>query len=119
METLYNKNVTWNKVKAELPDAPQPKPLALPEGKYDTVYIDPPWQYSNSGISGAADNHYPTMSIEELCKLEIPSADNATMFVWVTNPILFEALPLIEKWGFEYKTNLVWVKDVEGQGFYV
>jgi site-specific DNA-methyltransferase (adenine-specific) len=92
---------------------------ALPQGKYNVIYADPPWQYSNSGISGAAENHYPTMSIEELSKLEIPSSDNSVLFLWVTNPILFEAMPLIASWGFEYKTNMVWVKDIAGQGFYV
>lgn len=114
------KNISWNKLITKyLPEPKKPAPIPLPEGKYDVIYLDPPWQYSNSGISGAADNHYPTMSIEELSELRIPSTDNATMFVWVTNPILFEALPLIEKWGFEYKTNMVWIKDIAGQGFYV
>jgi N6-adenosine-specific RNA methylase IME4 len=94
-----------------------PKPV--PEGKYNVIYIDPPWQYDNSGISGAAENHYPTMSIEEMQKIEIPSDENAVMFMWVTNPFIKEAIQLCEYWGFEYKTNIVWVKDIAGQGFYV
>jgi N6-adenosine-specific RNA methylase IME4 len=119
VKTIYPKNLRWTAIRGELPPPTPPKSVELPEGKYDVIYIDPPWQYSNSGISGAAENHYPTMTIEQLGELKIPSADNATMFVWVTNPILFEAVPLIEKWGFEYKTNMVWIKDIAGQGFYV
>ena len=114
------KNITWNKLITK--HLPEPKKLPtppLPKDKYNVIYADPPWQYSNSGISGAAKNHYPTMSIEELSKLEIPSAENAVLFLWVTNPILFEAMPLIASWGFEYKTNMVWVKNIAGQGFYV
>jgi N6-adenosine-specific RNA methylase IME4 len=115
------KNITWNKLITKyLPEQKENKiELPLPRGKYNVIYADPPWQYSNSGISGAAENHYPTMSIEELSKLEIPSSDNSVLFLWVTNPILFEAMTLIASWGFEYKTNMVWVKDIAGQGFYV
>jgi len=114
------KNATWHDIcNKYLPEPREDERIKLPEGIYDIIYIDPPWQYSNSGISGAAENHYPTMSIEELSKLEIPSAKNSTMFIWVTNPILFEALPLIKTWDFEYKTNMVWIKDIAGQGFYV
>lgn len=91
----------------------------VPEGKFNVIYIDPPWQYDNSGISGAAENHYPTMSMEEMQKIEIPSDKNAVMFMWVTNPFIKEAIQLCEYWGFEYKTNMVWVKDLAGQGFYV
>jgi N6-adenosine-specific RNA methylase IME4 len=98
-------------------EAPEPKPLPLE--LFNVIYADPPWQYSNNGISGAADNHYHTMPIEELSALKIPSADNAVLFMWVTNPLLAEAMPLITAWGFEYKTNMVWVKDIAGQGFYV
>src|SRR3990167_9363544 len=97
---------------------PTPK---LPEGKYNVIYADPPWQYDNSGISGAAANHYPTMSIEELCQLKIKelSADNSVLFMWVTNPQLDESFKIIESWGFKYKTNMTWVKEKAGQGFYV
>ena len=32
----------------------------LPEGKYRVIYADPPWQYSNAGLGGAAERHYAT-----------------------------------------------------------
>ena len=93
----------------------------LPKGKYNVLYIDPPWQYDNSGISGAAANHYSTLSIEELCNLKVKelSADNSVLFMWVTNPQLDESFKIVEDWGFKYKTNIVWTKDKAGQGFYV
>ena len=37
--------------------------------KYSIIYADPPWRYNQKGVSGAAEKHYPTMSIEELCAL--------------------------------------------------
>ena len=93
----------------------------LPKGKYQVIYADPAWQYNNSGISGAADNHYPTMATEDICKMPIKelTTDNAVLFLWVTNPFLVEGLQVTNAWGFEYKTNMVWIKDKAGQGFYV
>ena len=57
------------------------------------------------------------MATEEICNLKIPSAENAVLFLWVTNPLLPDALKVVESWGFEYKTNLVWIKQKAGQGF--
>ena len=46
-------------------------------GKYSVIYADPPWRYAQKGIQGAAERHYPTMGIEELCAL--PVADLAAL----------------------------------------
>ena len=40
-------------------------------GTYEIIYADPPWRYSAQKVQGAAENHYPTMSIEELCALPV------------------------------------------------
>lgn len=74
--------------------------------KYQIIYADPPWQYGNTATRANAESHYPTMSIEELCKLDIEgmSADNAILFMWVTPPLLPEIWPIFSAWGFEYKT---------------
>lgn len=96
--------------------------LALPTGVYDVIYADPPWQYSNVLWPGAAEDHYPTISIEKLCDMKIPAADNAVLFLWVTNPFLRDAFQVIDAWGFEYKTNIVWVKTAlqkPGIGFWL
>lgn len=94
----------------------------LPKGIFDVIYADPPWQYDNTGVNGAASHHYQTMSIDELCALQIPSAENSVLFLWVTNPFLKDAFTVLDTWGFAYKTNIVWVKQnlkKPGAGFYV
>ena len=98
----------------------------LPDRTYNVIYADPPWQYSNTGVHGAADHHYDTMSIEQLnelpSKINLHIADNAVLFLWITNPLIAEAFHLIERWGFAYKTNMVWIKtelQKPGSGFYV
>ena len=115
------KNITWNKLITQyLPEPKENKSLIeLPKGEFNVIYADPAWEYSNSGISGAAKNHYPTMSTDAICNLKIPSAENAVLFLWVTNPLLEDALRVVSAWGFEYKTNMVWIKNRAGQGFYV
>ena len=40
-------------------------------GKYPIIYADPPWRYAQKGLQGAAEHHYPTMSINELCALPV------------------------------------------------
>ena len=88
---------------------------------FDVFYADPPWQYENSGFDMSAENHYPTMPIQDLCNMPISSisADNAVCFMWVTNPLLEDGLRLLRAWGFEYKTNYVWIKKNHTAGFYV
>jgi N6-adenosine-specific RNA methylase IME4 len=94
-----------------------------PTGKYRVIYADPPWQYGNSGLQnyGHAESHYPTMSIEEICRLPIRALaeENAVLFLWVTAPLLMEANAVIEAWGFRYKTNLVWDKQQHNFGYYL
>ena len=97
-------------------------PTRLPDGVFQVVYCDPPWQYNNSGFNSSAEQHYPTMSMDELRAMPVKNmrADNAVMFMWATNPLLKEAIELMGTWGFEYKTNIAWVKDRQiNLGFYV
>jgi N6-adenosine-specific RNA methylase IME4 len=94
----------------------------LPIGIFNVLYADPPWPYDNTGVRGSAESHYATMSIEDICSMKLPTADDSVLFLWVTNPMLEVAFKVLHAWGFEYKTNIVWVKanlDKPGVGFYV
>lgn len=66
----------------------------------------------------AADNHYPTMSLEEICATPVPCADDAVLFLWRTAPMLEQALQVMRAWGFEYRTEFVWAKDKQGTGYW-
>ena len=83
-------------------------------GRYSIIYADPPWRYTAKKIQGAAENHYPTMSISELCALPVAdlAAKDSALFLWATFPQLPEALRLIQAWGFTYKSvAFVWLKQ--------
>lgn len=82
--------------------------------KYKIIYADPAWQYEQKTLSGAAQRHYPTMSISEICKLPVSQIadENAVLFLWVTFPQLKSAFDVIKAWGFKYKTvAFVWIKQ--------
>ena len=100
--------------------------------KYDIIYCDPPWKYNNRIVgkekdgtfgrdTGAAVDHYPTMSLKELMALNVEDvcAKDCLLFMWTTGPFLASSIDLLRGWGFEYKTmGFVWDKDANLPGFY-
>lgn len=96
--------------------------IEVPTGTYCTLVADPPWRYGNTSTRGAAEDHYPTMSIEELGKLSVEvdewAAPDCHLYLWATNNFLREAFEVVAAWGFEYKTLLTWVKPQIGMGNY-
>ena len=99
--------------------------------KYKTIYADPPWQFQNRTGKVAPEhkrlNRYETLQIDDIKK--IPVADVAEekchLYLWIPNALLPEGLAVMQAWGFEYKTNLIWEKvrkdgmpDGRGVGFY-
>lgn len=81
--------------------------------RYQIIYADPPWQYEQRSLKGAAEKHYPTMSISDLCALPVAdiAAVDSALFLWATFPQLPAALKLIRAWGFTYKTiAFLWLK---------
>jgi N6-adenosine-specific RNA methylase IME4 len=93
--------------------------------RYAVLYVDPPWHFEvyneESGSERAAGNHYPTMELAEICALPVAAlaADTSALFLWTTAPHLQEAFQVLAAWGFEYKSNAVWVKDKLGLSYYV
>lgn len=86
---------------------------------YDVIYADPPWQYSFSrSQSRRVENQYPTMSTQEICEYPIKPNDNAVLYLWATAPKLLNALAVMAAWGFMYKTQMVWDKQIIGPGYW-
>lgn len=88
----------------------------LPDGKFAAIYADPAWTYrtwSAKGTGRSAEQHYSTMSCDDICALPISdlAADDAVLFMWATWPTLRDAWRVIDAWGFEYKTAAFdWMK---------
>lgn len=93
-------------------------------GKFNVILADPPWQYQNSGFIESAESLYPTMKTEDICAMSQQihewATDYTALFLWATNPMLPDALRVMQAWGFEYKTNMCWVKDMgRGKGWFL
>jgi N6-adenosine-specific RNA methylase IME4 len=93
----------------------------LPNGKWQVLLADPPWQYDFSrSPSRDIENQYPTMPSEAIAALPVSeiAADDCVLFLWVPSPKLPQGLSVMVGWGFDYKTCMVWIKDRIGMGYY-
>lgn len=91
----------------------------LPKAYYKIIYADPPWRYDFSkDKSDRIENHYPTMTTEDICNIDVPADENAVLYLWATAPKLIDALQVMKAWGFEYKTHCVWDKGWIGMGYW-
>ena len=88
-------------------------------GPFPVLYADPPWRYEHGDPTRAIENHYPTMSLDEIKALEVPACDDAVLFLWTPSPMLQKAFEVMNAWGFEYRTCMTWVKDKIGMGHWV
>jgi len=89
--------------------------------KYGVILADPPWSYDNQVPFGKkAEDHYNTMSKDDLRNIKIPANDNCALFLWSVWPELPQAINLIEAWGFRYVTiGFIWAKAKKnGFGFF-
>jgi len=100
-------------------------------GPFATILADPPWRFENRTGKMAPEHQrllrYSTMTMEEILDLPVGrlAAASSHLYLWVPNALLAEGLEVMRRWGFAYKTNLVWYKvrkdggpDGRGVGFY-
>ena len=94
----------------------------FPNKKYSIIYADPPWRYNDKGCNGAAEKHYDTMSLREMCGLPVKdiAEKDCVLFMWATYPNMIDAFELLSAWEFEYKTvAFQWVKlNKSGNGYF-
>lgn len=118
--------MTITQAKREIVRDEVKRELQLPSEKYRIIYADPPWKYGDtlggelSENYGGAEKHYPSMTIEQLCAMDVKNMteENAVLFLWVTSPLLEECFAVIRAWGFKYKTSFVWDKVKHNMGHY-
>lgn len=105
--------------------------LGLGRGCARTILADPPWQFTNKTGKVAPEHRrllrYPTMTLEEIMELPVPqvAAERSHLYLWVPNALIADGLEVMRRWGFTYKSNIVWYKvrkdggpDRRGVGFY-
>jgi N6-adenosine-specific RNA methylase IME4/ParB-like chromosome segregation protein Spo0J len=111
--------------------APPPLPM---HGPYRTILADVPWPAEIDTASPAEPRPeamrkvegrgyfpYPTMTIDEIAALDVPSIvhpDGCALWLLITNFHLARGahLPILSAWGFEASTILTWCKPKIGHG---
>lgn len=105
--------------------------LLVGRAQFRTVLADPPWRFQNRTGKMAPEHkrlsRYGTMSLDEIMELPVAQAvlPKAHLYLWVPNALILEGIEVMRRWGFTYKTNIIWYKirkdggpDGRGVGFY-
>lgn len=77
------------------------------------LLADPPWKFGDAlpGKGRGAAKHYACMTAAELARMPLPPiADDCLLMLWRVAAMQTEALAVMEAWGFELKSELVWRK---------
>lgn len=83
---------------------------------YSIIYADPPWPEHKSSKAwkntrGLASAHYDTMHIGDIKGYPVNPSNDSFLFLWTTARHIYDAIDVVNSWGFEYKTiAFVWVK---------
>lgn len=92
---------------------------------YPTTLADPPWPERGGGvIKRGADRHYPLLdSPAEIVAAMRASpiwrpAEDAHLYLWVTNNYMPWGLDVAARLGFAFKTIITWAKPRAGIGQY-
>ena len=89
------------------------EPPPLPRGPFRTIVADPPWFYArDNDPSHRGACPYPTMTVPEICAMAIGeiAAEDAVLWLWVTNPNMRPAFEVLDAWGLSERSLLTWVK---------
>lgn len=115
------------------PATPGEQLLALAAGgtKYGTILADPPWRFMNRTGKMAPEHkrlsRYATMTLQEIQELPVAqlALPQSHLYLWIPNALIHDGLATMERWGFTYKSMVIWHKirkdggpDGRGVGFY-
>ena len=93
--------------------ATHPMLHGVPSNTFAVIMADPPFRYNRQVGTGVAENHYTTMSDDEMQALPVGNiaTEQSLLMLWCSGPTLTRAAALCEAWGFVYKTvAFVWIK---------
>lgn len=83
--------------------------------KHRILMADPPWTYDDAGGRGSAARHYQCLSLLEIAViLDRFAAENATMLMWVVEPMLEDCFKAARMAGFKRRANgFTWIKTTQ------
>lgn len=92
------------------------KAVSAADSHYKTLVVDPPWKYDRQPLK--VKPPYQLMALEEIKKFPIQdfAAADAHMYLWVPSAFVADGVDILNTWGFDFKTTIVWVKHQVGIG---
>jgi N6-adenosine-specific RNA methylase IME4 len=100
------------------------KAMPVGEARWPVILADPPWDFEvyapDKQMSHPA-NHYPPMSLDEIKALPVAKLTfkDCVLLLWTTVPLLRVTFEVLDAWGFEYQSGLVWDKEIPGMGYWI
>ncbi|CUX40646.1 MT-A70 family protein [Agrobacterium deltaense Zutra 3/1] len=97
----------------------------MPRRAFPIGYIDAPWQQEAWSEETGQDKglKYPSMPLEEIMALcagdKSPFTPDAVLFFWVPMNRLDDGIAVMQAWGFEFVSGIVWDKIDIGMGRWV
>jgi N6-adenosine-specific RNA methylase IME4 len=90
-------------------------------GQFRCIYLDPPWAYGDENCRGAAEGHYPTMSLKQLAALPVGALahkEGCHLWLWTTWPMIRDNAPhvVLDEWDCRWVGEFVWKKPGFGVG---
>lgn len=87
-------------------------------GGYSMIMADPPWHFrlrSEKNLEKAAQGQYACMSLDAIKALPVwaLAERDCLLWLWATNPMLPQALEVMQAWGFEFRTAGHWAKTTK------
>lgn len=83
---------------------------------YDLIAFDGPWDFESYSAKGEAKGpraQYDCLSVEDVCT-QFPAdqlaGGDCLLLCWATQPLLDRQIACVKKWGFTYKSLIVWEK---------
>ena len=96
-----NKKKKQEEKQKSFADIHRSEAIKLDGDKYNVIYANPVYESEDSDTTLA-------ISIEAMKKLQIPSDDNAVLFLWTTSEDLISSLEVVSAWGFTYREHAIW-----------
>jgi N6-adenosine-specific RNA methylase IME4 len=95
------------------------KAMVMPTEHYVVAVLDPAWRQEpwsrDTGLNKSPDNHYPTQTPAEIAALQPPLTRDAIVYMWTTTGMMRIAQTILEDWGLEYRSHMMWVKERPGK----
>lgn len=124
-----SQNLSWEELRAIAREARHAKRVReqdWPTGTYGLILADPSWTYEAGAVDPTRDvnNQYPPMPTDQIMalspRIQAIAAPSVVLYMWATSAKMVsgEAVDVLRAWGFTGKSTQVWVKDIQGMGYW-